>query len=464
MKRKNVIIAGLIAAFALASAGCGGKDEGNAVTVGESPESDTDADIAARKKTGRGKGKLVELDLAGEYDQFSTAWDGRVIVCKDDKWGLVTYEGEELIPLEYTLYISPNNDGQVIFVKDDVYSVFDQDGNLLLETEQGQWVRCVSDGVALVEGQNQDTYVYYLQYQTLDGEVIYRSDPDVSAYGVGFNEGFAFVGGESGTIRLTADGNYTSMADLWAEGAMKAETVQGDNSDSTVEIRSYPTGIYHNGYYFSNGTIYVDGSYVWSGYYVSDAEGKELYMFDIQDFYEYAGYDPNEHNVVDPTKIEGAGHRGYSVNGGSCGSYGTIINVTLQDGDQTTCYLFDLAKLDWERGEGDGAYTPGKMVITDDALLAVGDDISLSDNKYWRYGKDGKYGYIDHEGNVMEMFDYATGFVDGRAVVIEDGQAYLIDEEFKRTKTGIAADSVGWGREMIVLRNGDEKTYFVLKD
>ena len=463
MKRKNVIIAGLIAAFALASAGCGGKDEGNAVTAGESPESDTD--IAARKNTRKGKGKLVELDIAGEYDQFNTAWDGRVIVCKDDKYGLVTYEGEELIPLEYTGYLPKNNDGQVIFVKDGIYSVFDQNGNLLLETEQGQWISCVSDGVVLVGGQNQDTYKKYVQYQTLDGEVIYRSDPDADVIGGGFNEGFAFVGGESGDIRLTADGNYTSMADLWAEGAMKAATVQGDNPDSTVEISGYPSGIYHNGYYVSHVTIYVDGSSVWSGYYVSDAEGKELYMFDQGDFNEYAGYDPNEYDVDDFVNQQaGSGIRGYMVNGGSCYSYGTIINAYVREGDQETYYLIDLAKLDWERGEGDGAYTPGKMVITDEALLAVGDSISLSDNKYWWYSKDGKDGYIDHEGNVMEMFDDATNFVDGKAVVIEDGQAYLIDEEFKRTKTGIAADSVGIGGEMIVLQNGDEKTYFVLKD
>ena len=460
MKRKIVILAGLIAAFALVSAGCGGKDEGNAVTAGELPGAD--ADIAARKNTGRGKGKLVELDIAGEYDQFSTAWDGRVIVCKDDKWGLVTYEGEELIPLEYTGFLPKNNDGQVVFVKDDVRSVFDQDGNLLLETEQGQWISCVSDGVVLVGGQNQDTYKKYVQYQTLDGEVIYRSDPDADVIGVGFNEGFTFVGGESGAIRLTADGNYTSMADLWAGGAMRAETVQGDNPDSTVEIRAYPSGMYHNGYYVSHGSIYVDGSSVWSGYCVSDAEGKELYMFQEGDFLEYAGYDPDEYNATDPNKHRGI--RGYSANGGFCYSYGTIINAYVEDGDQRTCYLIDLAKLDWERGDGDSAYAPGKMVITDEALLAVGDDISLSDNKYWWYSKDGKYGYIDHEGNVMEMFDDATGFEDGRAAVIEDGQAYLIDEEFKRTKTGIAADSVGRGGEMIVLQNGDEKTYFVLKD
>lgn len=411
-----------------------------------------------------GQGEFVELDIAGEYDYFSTAWDGRVIVVKDDMCGLVTYEGEELVPLEYTSFISRvNDDGQVVFVKDGIYSVFDQDGNLLLETEQQ--IRCVSEGIVLIVDQNQDTGEYDFQYQTLDGEVIYRPDSPwyVGQTGaVGFNEGFAFAVDESNDIRLTADGNYTSMVDLRAEGAMKVETVQSDDSDSVWEanagsggqgnMMAYPIGICHSGYYVSRGMNFDD---VNGNLYVSNAEGTEVYTFQMRDFYEYAGYDYFTSDV-DWSVYS------YPVNGGACYSYGTIINVSLKDGDQTTYYLFDLAKMDWEIWEpGMGMYTPDKMIITDEALLAAGDYISLSDNNYWLYGKDGKYGYIDHEGNVMEMFDGASGFVNGMAAVIEDGQVYMIDEEFNRTETGIAADSVTVCGEMFVLENGDEKTCLV---
>ena len=424
-----------------------------------------DVDTAAQKNTGQGE--FVELDIAGEYDQFSTAWNGRVIVVKGDMCGLVTYEGEELVPLEYTSFISRvNNDGQVVFVKDGTYSVFDQDGNLLLETDQP--IRCVSDGIVLIVDQNQDTGEYDFQYQTLDGKVIYRPDSPwyVGQTGaVGFNEGFAFAVDESNDIRLTADGNYTSMVDLRAEHASNEETVQSGNSDSAWEVNAgsggqgvmdaYPIGICHNGYYVSRGMIFDDSN---GKLYVSDAEGTETYKFQMWDLYEYAGYDYYTSDI-------GWTIYGYPVNGSTCYSYGTIINVSLQDGDQETYYLFDLAKLDWDIWEiGTGMYRPDKMIITDDALLAVGDDISLSDNKYWLYARDGKYGYIDHEGNVMEMFDGASKFVGGMAVVIEDGQAYLIDEEFNRTETGIAADSVAAYGEMFVLWNRDEKTCLVFPD
>lgn len=428
----------------------------------EAANADASAQIDETESEPEREPEFTELDIAGEYDRFSTAWDGRVIVCKDDKWGLVTYEGEELIPIEYNDFLSRvNNDGQTVFKKDGVYCIFDRDGNLLSETEDP--IRCVSDGVVLIVDQNQDTQEFDYQYRTLGGEVIYRPDwPGwIGQMGaVGFNEGFAFAEDDSGDIRLMADGSYTDMMSLRAAGALETETEQNDGSDSAWEanaasgnqgsMMAYPVGICHNGYYVSRGMKFED---VHGDYYVSDAEGKELYTFRMRDFYDYAGYDFFTSDVSWSVY-------NYSVNGCACYSYGTIINVSLKDGDKETYYLFDLAKLGWE---STGAYTPPKMVITDEALLATGDYISLSDNKYWLYSKDGKYGYIDHEGNVIEMFDDAGNFADGRAVVIEDGQAYLIDEEFNRTETGIAADSVAAYGAMTVLWNGDEKTCLVFE-
>ena len=407
--------------------------------------------------------EFVELDIAAEYDEFGTAWDGRVIVCKDDKWGLVTYEGEELIPLEYEDASSwVNDDGQTLFYKDGTYSIFDWDGNLLMETET--LVSCVSDGVVLIIDRNQETQEYDYQYQTLDGEVIYRPDwPGwIGQMGaVGFNEGWAFAEDGSSEIRLAKDGSYTSMMSLRAEGALKEESAGSNTSDSAWEanatsgnqgsLMAYPVGACHNGYYVSRGMQFED---VHGDYYVSDTDGKEIYTFRMRDFYEYAGYDFFTADVSWNVY-------GYRVNGALCLSYGTIMSVALIDGDQTTYYLFDLSKLGWE---STGSYMPAKMIITDEALLAVGDEISLSDNQYWLYSKDGRDGYIDHEGNVIEMFDNACSFKDGRAVVVEDGKAYLIDEDFNRTDLGIEADRANACGEMFVIWNGDEKTCLVFPD
>lgn len=407
--------------------------------------------------------EFVNLDSIAEYDQFGTAWDGRVIVCKDDKWGLVTYEGEELIPLEYTDASAwVNDDGQTLFYKDGTYSIFDRDGNLLMETEMP--VSCVSDGVVLIVDRNQETQEYDYQYLTLDGEVIYRLDwPGwIGQMGaVGFNEGWAFAEDGSSEIRLAKDGSYTSMMGLRAEGALNEETVEYDDSNSMWEgngasgnqgsLMAYPIGVYHNGYYVSRGMNFED---VYGDFYISDSDGKELYTFKMRDFYEYMGYDFWAQDT------QWTVYR-YIVNGTSCYSYGTIINISITEGGLETYYLLDLSKMDWEINE---PYMPDKMIVTDEAVLAEGDGIYLSDNNYWLYSKDGKYGYIDHEGNVAEMFDDASSFKDDRAVVIEDGKAYLIDEDFNRTDLGIKADTVAAYGEMFCLRNGDEKTCLVFPD
>lgn len=407
--------------------------------------------------------EFVQLDIIAEYDQFGMAWDGRVIVCKNDKWGLVTYEGEELIPLEYTNASAwVNDDGQTVFQKDGTYSIFAQDGNLLMETEMP--VSCVSDGVALIIDRNQETQEYDYQYLTLDGEVIYRPDwPGwIGQMGaVGFNEGWAFAEDGSSEIRLAKDGSYTGMMGLRAEGALNEETVEYDDSNSMWEgngasgnqgsLMAYPIGVYHNGYYVSRGMNFED---VYGDFYISDSDGKELYTFKMRDFYEYMGYDFQTQDTQWMVCR-------YIVNGTSCYSYGTIINISITEGGRETYYLLDLSKMNWEINE---PYMPDKMIVTDEAVLAEGDGIYLSDNKYWLYFKDGKYGYIDHEGNVAEMFDDACSFKDGKAVVIEDGRAYLIDEDFNRTDLGIEADTVTAYGEMFCLRNGDEKTCLVFPD
>ena len=401
------------------------------------------------------------LPISGEYDQYGTAFDGRILVCKDGKWGMVTYEGEELIPLEYTnAFSNVNNDGQTVFEKDGVYHIFDWDGNQITETTQP--VRTVSDGVILIVDQNTDTQVYNYQYQTLEGEVIY--EPDMPGWigqmgAVGFNDGHAIAEDGSKEICLSKDGSYTSLMEARAEGILKQEELPDSGTDNSGNVllevngasgnqgstMTYPIGVYHNGYYVARGMDFED---TYGDYYVSDIDGRELYQFRMRDFYEYAGYDFWTSDVSWSIY-------GYAVNGSLCYSYGTIMSITLQDGDERTCYLIDISKLNWEV---QSSFEPPKMIITEESILATGQRIYLSDDSYWVIQKDGKYGYIDHAGNVMEMFDDASDFVNGRAAVIEDGKVYFIDEEFHRIETEFTADYVGinYG-DMLLLANGDER-------
>ena len=72
--------------------------------------------------------------------------------------------------------------------------------------------------------------------------------------------------------------------------------------------------------------------------------------------------------------------------------------------------------------------------IDADIIQAVYDDIVLDMNTYWLVQKGERWGYIDHEGNEMAMYDDATAFSDGYALVIESGEAYLINERFEKVE------------------------------
>lgn len=397
-----------------------------------------------------------QLAISGEYDQIGTARNGRAIVCKDEKWGLVTYDNQILVPLEYDYaQLCINDDGQVLLANDGAYRVFDENGNLLFQSEKS--IKSVSDGIVLIVERDQESLSFNYQYLYLDGSVCY--EPEMPGFigqmgAVGFNEGCAVAATVNEEICLAEDGSYTSI-DAKRVAYRKATEppeedvvvniggvqIEGNGGSGGGYLMGYPIGIYHNGYYVSAGMNFEDTH---GNYHVLNPEGTEQYNFRMRDLYEYAGYDFSDPNVSWTVY-------GYAVNGSYCYSYGTILNVALRNGEDVAYYLFDLSRLDW----GIDAMYQDKMIITEDALLAVGDHISISDNKYWLYCKDGKWGYIDHDGNVMEMFDDASEFVNGKAMVIEGGKAYFIDEDFNRTETEILADSVKACGEIFEIVSGE---------
>ncbi len=95
--------------------------------------------------------------------------------------------------------------------------------------------------------------------------------------------------------------------------------------------------------------------------------------------------------------------------------------------------------------------------ITEESLLAKADYIEISSEAYWLVGQDGKWGYIDHDGNVMAMYDDAAAFHDGYALVVENGEAYQIDENFSKIKDLGAAKGVrNYGEvDMVTTEEGE---------
>ena len=132
--------------------------------------------------------------------------------------------------------------------------------------------------------------------------------------------------------------------------------------------------------------------------------------------------------------------------------------------------LTDMTKLEQKSmQEFEAAYDPSTRSwedfdwspITDEAIVAEAEDIDINGEKYWLINKDGQWGYIDHEGNVVGMFQDAAEFSEGKAVIIEDGIAYWIDENLEKTvEIGPAKSVVSFG-DMIRITYEDDSSAFL---
>lgn len=137
------------------------------------------------------------------------------------------------------------------------------------------------------------------------------------------------------------------------------------------------------------------------------------------------------------------GIRGFFHNGNYCYSNGTIIAVSVTLGEERRAYLIDTAKLE-ENADGG-------TIITDAAMLFEGEYMGIDENDFWLAKQNGQWGYIDHDGNVMAMFDSATRFSNGKAMVMKDGYACFVDENMTPGEWKIQAENIdGYGEVYVV--------------
>lgn len=455
----------------------GGEAEETVETAQETDQETEETVEETQEETTAENADFTELAISGKYDSYGSARDGMVVVEKDGLYGLVTFDDQVIVPIEYSdCLFRINDDGQTVFGDDSGYKVFDREGNVLFETEM--WIKAVSDGVVLMVESNQEDQSYTYRYETLDGTVV--NEPEYPGYigqmgAVGFNEGYGFADNGNGDIRIQKDGNYQSMTEIRTPYGLsqpvhmvKEEEAQpsgGSDSGSQWEanaasgqmgIMAYPLGVCHNGYFVSAGMQFEDTN---GDYYILNPEGTEQYRFRIRELLDHLGYSFYESNAS--WRIDS-----YEVNGSLCYSYGTLMSVKLTVDEEEKTYLIDLSKLEWEDYSGSEAgkarsideitlFGQRRMIIPDGAVIEIGDSLDISDSQYWLASEDGKWGYVDHDGNRQEMFDDATEFVNGKAMVIKDGKAYYIDENLECSENSIEADGVYTYGEMFIVTDGD---------
>lgn len=397
-----------------------------------------------------------ELAISGKYERMGLGRDGIIVVSTGGKWGLVTYDDQIIVPIEYDYACAaPNDDGQTFFGKEGDFRVFDREGNELFQTDKP--IKAVSDGIVLWTQTGEDM-IYHFGYVKLDGTAVFTSDGedmDEQAGAVGFNEGYAFSssGDEYTEYRISEDG---TVDDIFMERDILRHPDRSQERDesSTVVVNGtsgrdvnlfYPIGACYKGYYVDTGIqLFEDTN---GKYDVNDAQGTQQYRLEMDSVAERAGY---------PYEGLSWSIRRFYHNGNYCYSNQTKMAVTVYSGDESKSYLIDTAKQETRKGEYGGT----REFLTDEAVLAEGDYIGIADTDYWLYQKDDQWGYIDQNGNEVQMFDDAAQFYDGKAMVIVDGNAHFIDEDMNLSDWKIPAQSVsGYGEVFAVMTEDGQKCY-----
>lgn len=388
---------------------------------------------------------VMDLD---EYESYGRARGNVIPVKKDGLWGAINYDKEEIVPCEYMdFWSAPDNAGTFVLNNFEygeygeelrTFYIFDRNGKLLYESNANDMLVSTSGGMYCVASETDDAdsdISGKVSYYKADGTLIYSEPCDYSALRTnGFNDGYATVAadyeGESETVeklgKMDRDGNVT-----WHVRHVDI------HSDNTMMIPQTPINSFNHGYCVLGNRYYETGVLTMISDRYETLADFNLYQYQLQGdtlVYDEYYYD------------EWVSWETYQIDGAFYANYGT--KMVLKFGGKDV--LVDLSLY------------PGMTYETADGRIvqAVYDSIVMSEETYWLALDGNEWGYINHDGQKMQFYEDASEFWHGKALIIEDGMAYLIDEDFEKIKAVGKAESVVWLGDYFVIQNeGSSQLY-----
>lgn len=432
--------------------------------------------------------ELFVLDEA--YENYGNAYGGIIPVKKDGLWGAVDYENQMIVPCEYDGFQSADKLGNIVmsntvtteeivdmslFGGDPMtvitheskeYFLFDRQGNLLYQGEDE--VR--ASGGMYITLHNREDSMCVIEYHRLDGTVLvsqeyYPSDAVINTFydgisninsSVGTGISVAMNGDEPlgpregdvipriGTVDLQGNVSWRDDPDyyIWWD----------DINEKIAAAKSAPKSPNGNGTGMSMFSPRAVLSTVNHGYYITGSNYIEvgyLKVYDTEDnhvaainYFNLSVDEDGKVNIAENTYNESNDYRGFYVDGGYLWNYGPHM-VFIVDGKNVL--------VDFSQNTGDA-----KILDSDEIVTAVYDYIAMADEDYWLVQSGDQWGYIDHDGNEIAMFEDTGGFVKGYALVIEDGEVWLINEDFEKLESLGQADTVSAMGELYSVTVGEE--------
>ena len=437
--------------------------------------------------------ELFVLDAS--YESYGNAYGGSIPVKKDGFWGAINYNNEVIVPFEYDgFYAAGDKLGNFILYKSTIteetydlselgmgfntvtyetreYYLFDNQGNILY---QGEDEVCASGGMYITLAESEEDYSCRITYHSLDGTELVSEQLDFDdAIINGFYDGISNFYDSYGTdiyVDMSSAGDMASFGDdvvpqiaavdmqgnlTWSDDPyydiwwdrINAQIEAGSNSTSASAMangagvssfmgRALLSTMNH-GYYIT-GSDYIEPGYI----SVFTEEGDNIANID----YFFLSADGNG-AVANNSGMynEDNYYRGYYVDGATFYNYGSHMVFGVNDKD----ILVDFSKNSNPENEAEDL-NMGEVVT------AAYDYIAMADEEYWLVRSGDRWGYIDHDGKEAAMFEKAGSFTNGHAVVLEDGEAWMIDTDFDKLESLGAADSVSSMGELFAVTTGDE--------
>ncbi|MDE7272760.1 MAG: sigma-70 family RNA polymerase sigma factor [Lachnospiraceae bacterium] len=375
--------------------------------------------------------ETLVFDLS-EYESFGHACGGVIPVKKNGLWGAVDYDKKEIVACSYSgFWKMPNLSGYFVLTDNsggvETYILFAPDGTKVYEgTDE---VMASGNFYAIRLDPSNDAYGNW------EGAVDYYDYHGNKVLSTTYLDGTAFLSPVSGAYdgktpvrrqryRASDHGIVMEGGILYADGTVvwDEEPYQEDSTEgNSVIVFHYPLGTPNHGYTVENNMLYENGAI---SVYTED-RSRELYHH-----LSYITY--NGERLVESYN-EGYDWTGFVYDGGRVSNYGSHM-VWIMNGRHI---LVDLTRTDM------------------DMIQAVYDDIVLSMESYWLVQKGERWGYIDHDGNEVAMYDDASEFANGYALIIDSGNACLINEKFEIVEECGPADRVsGFGELLGMEKDG----------
>lgn len=442
--------------------------------------------IEQAKKDALGKlldNKVIDVN---DYESFGMPYGGVIPVKNNGKWGAINYQNEQIVPYEYTdFHATANEKGYFVLSNGEeqrTYYLFDSTGKIIY---QGEYIVSASGNCYCLlkyDPANEEMYDYSIEnkieYYDYDGKrflTTYNVDASlIRAYSSVDGKMLVYNGeylGQETEVINHANGNVSTTTKDMVK--LKMGYIYEDNSVEWVEKPFYEGECTSRseeklgGFttFSTGGTDTLPRSPISStnrGYYVVSLRYGEwgtphLMYNEANEF--VAEWDLTCAMLVDGELVFDEDIYSYHDNDNSYIGY-------FHDGK----YLYNYgSKMVW--------YVGGKCFLVDmslcsgmteetmsnDIVVASYDYISMSNEKYWLVQKGEQWGYIDHEGNEVMMYDDATEFRNGYALIIENGMVKVVDEEFNVIQEVEVAESVYLYGDLFCIEKDETKILYQWK-